>query len=338
MTPSMDSASSLDGPSEVATGTLVGSSHLATPSSTTSMGLDMAREALEIREEEETEYESEDQDMSDEDASDGGAALHMDLPNTSISMPAPAAPPEYYEGHYGDVMDQQDEIMADIYSYAESNNSPEEQEPWDQAVPTSPDLSQALPTVLEDVVGQLQHLQNELEPAMHFSFLNSTAPFSSTNVVYPAIVASSSGGPSAFAIADTSESSASVNALVQQGGIVHTVEVVTSSVPHSFLNDTISPQANQFWSEADIDEVEDRINNSLGDFLHTWAIQSGSSTDRRARGPSLTEAHAQRYPKELPPVSRKDLNGERCDIQRCVQSLVVSSSLTLPDWIGVDLV
>jgi hypothetical protein len=182
---------------------------------------------------------------------------------------------------------------------------------------------QTLPAALQDVTAQLQHLQNDPEPAMHFFPINSTSPFSSTNLLtFDNHIYEDIEGELPTVVEALAESSVSSDAVPQHGGIVHTVEVVTSSAPQSLYNEPLPLQDIQFWGDADIDEVEDRSNHSLGDFLYNWAATSTNpSADKRSKGPSRTELHAQRFPKELPPVRRKDLQGDNCDIQRYVLSV-----------------
>lgn len=72
-------------------------------------------------------------------------------------------------------------------------------------------------------------------------------------------------------------------------------------------------------SEADQPEVDDQSNLSLGDFLHTWARMNSrrdGSTNKGSRCPALHSILRQRGLRNLEPVLRSDLRGDRCDIQR----------------------
>lgn len=71
--------------------------------------------------------------------------------------------------------------------------------------------------------------------------------------------------------------------------------------------------------QADLGEVTDQLNLSLGDFLLNWGVSISSDQNdgqsRRRRGPSLGALERQRY-QNLAPVDVADLQGEKCDIQR----------------------
>jgi len=72
-------------------------------------------------------------------------------------------------------------------------------------------------------------------------------------------------------------------------------------------------------SEADPIEVDDQFNLSLVDFLYTWGRISSREDEahrKMGKGPSLPAIIRQRDLRELRPTERRDLNGERCDIQR----------------------
>lgn len=282
---------------------------LATPTSLPDPGMDMLDTAEEDRGEE-TQYAPEDEDMSDEEMPHSAASLlaqpHFDaFSNSNI------------ESSDFDEMDV--ENMIDMFSSSESNSVPEVEDSFaDQVITANADIMQTLPAALQDVTAQLQHLQNEVEP-MHFFQANSTSPFSSTNTLTFHNHTFGEMAPEDLPAASDVmvESSALSDNIPPHGGIVHTVEVVMSSAPQSLHDEPLPAQENQFWGDADEDEVEERLNLSLGDFLDTWARSSlAAPADRRLPGPSLTEVHAQRYPPELPPVRRKDLRGDDCDIQR----------------------
>lgn len=293
----------------------------ATPSSLPSLGEGIADPWDENREYQ-THDPPQDEEMSNDDSSEGvtasGHLLHL-------SLSANANPVEPLDSSYNDTYTDHDEMMADIYSFAESNSSPElEVSLGDQVTMLSTDIMQALPTVLQDVTAQLQHFQNGTEPALHFFPTNSTSLFSFTNV-------STTGSQLFQGSADLStagglgaESSVSAGVVPQQGGIVHTVELVVSSAPQSVHNEALPAQENQLWGGADVDEVDDQRNSSLGHFLESWGfLHADFPADKRSRGPSLTELHAQRYPVALPPVKKRDLSGDDCDIQRCVRPVIL---------------
>jgi hypothetical protein len=71
-------------------------------------------------------------------------------------------------------------------------------------------------------------------------------------------------------------------------------------------------------TDADDDAVDDQINLSFAEFLYNWAHSSLWEEDakKRPRGPTLPAVESQREMKNTGPMTRKDLRGERCDIQR----------------------
>jgi hypothetical protein len=69
-------------------------------------------------------------------------------------------------------------------------------------------------------------------------------------------------------------------------------------------------------TNADQDSVDDQFNFSLAEFLINWAHSySGEDSRKRPRGPSLPGIERQRI-LDVRPVTRNDLHGDRCDIQR----------------------
>jgi hypothetical protein len=70
--------------------------------------------------------------------------------------------------------------------------------------------------------------------------------------------------------------------------------------------------------EADQPEVEEQRNLNLEDFLTQWARATTWDEDPRKRssGPLYPAILDQRDVQYLQPIERRDLQGERCDIQR----------------------
>ena len=93
------------------------------------------------------------------------------------------------------------------------------------------------------------------------------------------------------------------------------------TTPHHLITLEISWDDDDI-SDADPFEVDDQFNLSLVDFLYSWARNSAHEdgtygfSRKTAKGPSLPAILRQTNPGELQPLTRSDLQGDRCDIQR----------------------
>ena len=189
---------------------------------------------------------------------------------------------------------------------------------------------------------QLQHIQDghtafaAVPDAQHGEFIDqSTQPF-----LFPSISTVSvwsSGDVSLFgfvSLADVSSTHQEAVALGSQnaphlwgtGGwtpssAMDVLVGVTQAQGHPTVSHFASSDVvgdNDQVSEADQVEVEDQFNLSLAEFLHSWAYSSlrDEESRKRPRGPTLAEVERQRDIKNTEPLTRNDLQGERCDIQR----------------------
>lgn len=295
---------------------------LATPISIANMGEEVSGSRSGQRDDQ-SDLGLEDQDMSDEDASDGGAALHLD----EEDFPPPLG--NIHAEHIGisgttaaDMDEEHDMIMTEIYTYPESESDSgfeagqQSSNPVDfMGLPTY-----TLPTMISGVAAQLQHLQDEQDLSAHDAPLNSTTPSPSfPESSSPLHQLSTILVEYSTATELVTASSLPVTTLSSHGSTAQLSEPMISDSPPSVYNETLSPEPTHFWGDANLDEVEDRYNLNLGDFLYNWGSHWGqTSAAGRSKGPLLTELHAQRHPRELLPLKRKDLRGDECDIQRFV--------------------
>jgi hypothetical protein len=188
---------------------------------------------------------------------------------------------------------------------------------------------------------QLQHIQDgqvheesaEAADELHGAFMNSTSSihFSSTPFVDSSNILVGAGAEY-MSLADI-PSVDNTLALFGPPMIPDALPLWSSTegtAGSSALDTIVPPQSQQLAShfaivdfalddvsEADQTEVEDQSNLSLSDFLYSWGTTSLHSEDskRPPRGPDLPELYKQRA-EMLTPLSRADLQGERCDIQR----------------------
>jgi hypothetical protein len=290
----------------------------------------------------------------DQDMSDGGAALTMTLShaeqlNAELDMlDAEVMGSENLAGllmdnHYHPIM-----IEDGPFNYYDSIADPQESDVYDEdmmddALGPGPVNLSNLPVAMSAVSQQLQHIQNgqghaNFTPpadAQHGGFQdNSTSPF-----IFHPLLTTNAGNTGGFAqmefvsLADITspqqqsvtlgsptsphlwgtegwEPSPTMGVLVPTQGHL----TVTSHFPSS---DMIVLEDDQI-TDADDDAVDDQINLSFAEFLYNWAHSSLWEEDakKRPRGPTLPAVESQREMKNTGPMTRKDLRGERCDIQR----------------------
>lgn len=197
-----------------------------------------------------------------------------------------------------------------------------------------------LPNTISEVSQQLQHIQDGQEHAdpavvpegQYGSFMNnSTTPF-----LLPSLSSASMSGvenfsqPNLVLMADVS--SFSQLSVVQQPLTPPHLWGTEGSTPSPALDVLVPasghpvtshfPFSDVIWdddlvSEADHTEVEDQYNLSLNDFLYNWgmSISRDDALKKRIRGPAIAALNEERL-KEVEPIQRCDLRGERCDIQR----------------------
>lgn len=323
----------------------------ATPMSNNDMGLDNS-DSRSHRGEERSDGELEDQDMSDEDMEDGGAALSLTASNVqqlnytmetletqtsgaelllglfhSTESPSQLAEDDFL---YSDSFppSQHPQTLSDIYDEDMDNDSGTESDFH------NPDV----PETITEVSQQLQNLQNIQDHAdvqdapveQHTLINNSITPFHFPPHLNMVTLPFQDEGQFVSMADIAAANSLSVAATPSQNAPhLWSTEGATPSplfdtiIPtYSLQMELVLQQQQIVWGEgdADLNEVEDNINFGLGDFLYDWGARATAvqATDmrRRFKGPSLPELHAQRFPQSLPPVKRKDLQGEQCDIQR----------------------
>lgn len=318
----------------------------ATPISNHDMGLDTSDSRSEsAKERSEGELEEEDTlDMSDEDMEDGGAALTLTESNvqqleyTMGTLETQPLGTEIFHG-LSHPLGSSSQLAGDDFLYSDSFPPPQDEEDMDDHSDSENEVQNpGVPATIIEVSQQLQQLQNVQEhtdpqdapEGQNTVINNSITPFYFPPHLNMATFPFPDEGQF-FSMADF----AAVNSLPvaatlsQNAPHLWSTEGDTPSpvsdiyIPnHSLQMEHLLQQQQIVWGEGDADqnEVEDNINFSLGDFLYDWGARATALqvTDARkkAKGPSIPELHAQRFPDSLPPVRRKDLQGEQCDIQR----------------------
>lgn len=275
------------------------------------------------------------QSDEDQDMSDGGAVLTMTLSHAeqmNAELDLLDAEMMGEENLYGLLTDSD---LAPSMFYADSDFTQDQDQ--DQSSQTQSDYAMddvymhdiahpiSIPTTMSEVAQQLQHLQEgqahaEADAADEgdAALLNSTPsillPFFS-NFQEIAVA----GGPQMDYVSMSQIVPFNVPAVgpnIQQSTLDPQDLLLLSDLPvfhHPGLDMDI-------MSDADHDEGDEHWNMTLGDFLQYWGASSVEDAPdgpprRRPKGPSLAALHQQRFAK-LEPVQRKDLQGEKCDIQR----------------------
>ena len=326
---------------------------IATPISNINMGCDSMEERSEVEDRSDSNDLDDDQDMSD-----GGAPLTMTLshaedlnaemdlldaevmgagnlagmildnhfPSSMLSnVPYVYADDLYPEDSMEDAFDPNDDVIDHVMDDGTLHG----------VVDTSD-----IPTTMSELSQQLQHLQDGQEHAdlgaiseEHGEPMpNSTQPLLLPSSSAASVVSSGIDLQADFvSLAEISSLNQPSAALWSQnshhtwGTVGWTSSLATNVLvpPQGHLVAPHLPSSDLVWvidnaSDADLDEVDDQVNLSLGDFLYNWGMSSSHSEEskRRARGPALSAIHRQRFVDDPEPVRRCDLQGEKCDIQR----------------------
>jgi hypothetical protein len=315
------------------------SQQFATPMSLASIGFESPDESMDLEDfPDHPDISDEDQDMSD-----GGAALTMTLSHA-----------EELNAEM-DLLDAEvmgpDNVVGLYSIYTDSVPSPDQysQDPADPIDENMDDVDMQesastsyLPTSMSAVSQQLQHIQDgqeheesaEAADELHGAFMNnstSSIHFPSTPFVDSSniLVGADAEYVSLADIPSVDNTLAPFGPpMIQDAPPLWSGTEGTAG--SSALDAIVPPQPQQFAShfaivdfalddvsDADQTEVEDQSNLSLSDFLYSWGTTSLHSEDskRPPRGPDLPELYKQRA-EPLHPLSRADLQGERCDIQR----------------------
>ena len=327
-------------------------SSLATPTSNANMGLDLQDETSDLQ------ARSDLDDLSDEDQdmSDGGAALaltpshhaeqlnaEMDMMDAEI-MGAENLFSLHLDSHFqpADVEGGNFFFPEDVYPgpFASLDAHSQDEDISDGYMEGAAEASD-LPTTMSEVSQQLQHIHEGQEHGdliaapedQHTDLLDhSTTPFHLPISPLTGVgTAAHSSMPEFVSMADLTTpilpvTPGSQNAphLWQTAGWTPSpaMDVLVSEQGH---HDTSHlPSWAVLWdddnmSDADVNQVDDQFNLSLGDFLYQWGMSASRDdveSKKRTRGPALPALHKQRFMGELGPIQRCDLQGDKCDIQR----------------------
>jgi hypothetical protein len=294
----------------------------------------------------ELEDRSDTYDLTDEDQdmSEGGAVLtmtwsHAEELNAELDMlDAEVLGPDNLAGLFQDIEfppSIMDALYSDSSPHLEESPDISDEMMEDEYSPGAPDASN-LPATMSEVSQQLQQIEDGQEHTefqvapddQHAAFINnSTAPFfllfSSTDSVSP----EETPQGQFVSLADISAvniilaATASQNAPHLWGTEGSTPSSVFDAVvPQTLQLEAHVPVGNIGWeisTDADTSEMEDQFNLSLGDFLENWNIQLTHDEEikKRSKYPSMSAVHKQRYHENLTSIERRDLQGEKCDIQ-----------------------
>ena len=291
------------------------------------MGSDDQEERSDTREDQdEDQDEDEDTDMSEEGAALTMTLSHAEQLNAELDMlDAEVMGSDnlagllmdnqyYYQDAYDeDIMENEEDIMENEMG---------------------PDLSPVpnIPVAMSAVSQQLQHIQdgqghadltiaqetqhapahdNSTSPPLLFhgygeDFIISLADISS--VQQPVVTLGSSNAPHLWGTGGWTPSPAT--------DVILPSSQDQSFTSHVLSSDVIEVDGDQV-TEADLDPVDDQFNLSLSEFLSNWAYSSlREDSKKRPRGPDLHAVGRQREVKHTGPMTRNDLHGDRCDIQR----------------------
>ena len=286
-------------------------------------------------------------DISDENMSDGGGAAltltlsHAEQLNAELDIldaelmgsenlaellyhPTMDQSFNYYESIPGQHMNQEsDSYDEDIME--------EEVGPGPIPVPPPVNIS---PVALSAVSQQLQHIQDgqgqehanltAAADALHGGFQdNSISP-----ILFHPFLSMNFGHAGEFehmgfvSLADITSQQQPVNlGLPNTPQLLGNTSILVSAQGHStvshFPSDMPELEDDQI-TDADDDAVDDQFNLSFAEFLYNWAHSSSREEDvkRRPQGPKIHAVESQRDVTNAGPMTRSQLNGEKCDIQR----------------------
>jgi hypothetical protein len=328
------------------------------PSITTPISnINMGRDSLEERSDMEDRSDSNDLHDEDQDISDGGAPLtmtlshaeelnaEMDLLDAEV-MGADNLAGLLLDNHFpSSTLDNLPFLYHDdLYQESIENSFDPDDDVIDHIMDDGflhggADTSD-LPTAMSELSQQLQHLQDGQEHAdagpiseEHGDFLqNSISPLLLPSPSPASILSFGINIQADFvslaevtSLNQPSATLGSQNAHYIWGTVGWTLSPATDVLvqPQGHLVASNLPSSDLVWvndnvSDADLDEVEDQFNLSLGEFLYNWGMSSSHNEEskRRTKGPVLPAIHRQRFAEDLEPVRRCDLQGEKCDIQR----------------------
>lgn len=318
---------------------------LATPAS---MGIDSPEERTDGEDREPPTSSDEDQDMSD-----GGATLTMTLSHAEALNNEMDMLDAELMGHHN-LMDLSgaDPYNPEPYFNGIPDSNP--QSPWSTLdgvqQPHIAPIPANVPPAMSEVSQVLQHLQDgqngqehteiaDVGDDLHGEHLQHSTPsillpffqnFQSSNVsiggTLPNYVSMSQIAPANLPTTQQ-VGPGSLEAWTNPSQVLPQVAQAPNPIlPHNAVMDVDE------MSDADHPEVEDQFNLTLANFLQSWGTSASSNARNadfrhRARGPSLVSLHEQRLGRPKP-MERRDLQGERCDIQRINwESLGVSRSM-----------
>ncbi|KAI9650513.1 hypothetical protein NHQ30_000529 [Ciborinia camelliae] len=196
-----------------------------------------------------------------------------------------------------------------------------------------------LPAVMSEVSQQLQHIQDgqehgdfELATGEHHDmFLNhnqSTSPLDSFNLLDDLLTTASVPAPTLVEPGDlemghnSSSNSVQPTVSISDAQHFHSSDVAwddqESVADHDVDHDVDHDADHDVDLDADQLEVDNQFNMNFGDFLNDWArsLARRGLNQTRTKGPSQTAINSHCLARNLQPVRRCDLQGEKCDIQR----------------------
>ncbi|KAH8603068.1 hypothetical protein B0O99DRAFT_588118 [Bisporella sp. PMI_857] len=189
------------------------------------------------------------------------------------------------------------------------------------SMPNLPVQPSDLPTAMSNLSQQLQQIQTEQEHGEFEAFPDAQHLAENTGV---------SGNVVPF-MSQQYELDMSLSASMEEGNedgagqislpLLNQNAVQVTTMPGPNLDGLDFPSSDIFLDvilEADQPEVEEQRNLNLEDFLTQWARATTWDEDPRKRssGPLYPAILDQRDVQYLQPIERRDLQGERCDIQR----------------------
>jgi WD40 repeat protein len=303
----------------------------------------------------------------DQDMSEGGALLSVDLAHEDLlSTPLPGHAQElsaeldmldaavmgegnldelfFGDAHQATTWEPPSSFMAAIQAPAlplHSSDDIDDHMLYDEFEPAE---AANLPTAMLEVSQQLEHLQDAHENVDILGITEAqhdvVADHSISPPLLPTLSSASFESPEVPSQEDVASSMEASSLNSQAAGlalglpdVLHpgghggfaAAAAADASTPDQSHQITVSHLNNldASWddivSEADQPEVDDQFNMSLGDFLYRWGRstprESGFS-DKTSRSPSLPAVLWQRSLRDLDPVVKSDLQGDKCDIQR----------------------
>lgn len=325
---------------------------IAKSTSNVNMGLEGQDERSDV--EDRSEFLDDTPSDEDTDMSDGGAALTMTLSHAeqlNAELDMLDAEVMGSDNLIGLLMDNQYQpamIEAPPFSYHGYNQGPQTSDEYDEGMMgnelgPAPAAMPNLPVAMSAVAQQLQHIQDGQGHAIgNFTFApdaqhgavqdNSTSPLP-YHPQFSTIPLNLAGDFQNNFVSLADVSSHQVPVLLSSANAPHLwgTEVWTHSPAMDIILVSSQDQldASHFpfsddtgvdddlVTNADQDTVDDQFNLSLAEFLYNWAHSPlGEDVKKRPRGPSLPAVESQREMKNTGPMTRINLQGERCDIQR----------------------